>query len=302
MRGARELLRKIADLRPQELRPRQKIVEIALNLGDRDSLLSAYLELGECLLRKDNPEQAMVIYQRMLEIDPQSPEARARLSHLLPAGVGSTEPGPEAESRPTPEATVPPQPPGQELEVPLGEAPSPTPGMEQVFPGRPIIEGGKESRVRFSVTGDVPLSEESISMEEIVREFKEGVKRSVEEEDSQTHYDLGVAYMEAGLIAEALREFEVAALDPRMKLRSVELLGKCYLEQGDIPSALGTLEGTLKDASAYNDHELLGIRYQLVQTYERAGDLTRAKEELGIILSVDPTFGEAAQRLRQMEA
>jgi len=302
LKGAQKLLRKIAELRPQELRPRQKIVEIALNLEDRDSLLSAYIELGECLLRKDNPEQAMVIFQRILEIDPQSPEARARLSHLLPPGPDTTEPGPEVETRPGPEATVSSEPPRQELEIPLSETPSPTPGVEQVFPGRPIIEAGKESRVRFSVTGDVPLSEESISMEEIVREFKEGVKRGVEEEDSQTHYDLGVAYMEAGLTAEALREFQVAALDPRMKLRSVELLGKCYLEQGDIPSALGTLEGTLKDASAYNNHELLGIRYQLAQSYEKAGDLTRAKEELGIILSVDPTFGEAAQKLRQMGA
>lgn len=47
---------------------------------------------------------------------------------------------------------------------------------------------------------------ESLSFQEVFEEFKRGVAEVVPEDDYQTRYDLGIAYSEMGLYADALRE------------------------------------------------------------------------------------------------
>ena len=43
-------------------------------------------------------------------------------------------------------------------------------------------------------------------------DFKEGVKAQVDDSDSATHYDLGFAYKQMGLLQDAISELELAAL------------------------------------------------------------------------------------------
>src|SRR5688572_31615124 len=53
-----------------------------------------------------------------------------------------------------------------------------------------------------------------VDVDQVFMKFKAGVRAQVAEADSATHYDLGVAYKEMGLLGEAIAEFEAAALDP----------------------------------------------------------------------------------------
>ena len=67
-------------------------------------------------------------------------------------------------------------------------------------------------------------------------------------EDSQTHFDLGIAYKEMGLIDDAISEFEIA-LDGRGRRRVVDcltMLGVLRLEKGDPRAALVHFEQVLK--------------------------------------------------------
>jgi tetratricopeptide (TPR) repeat protein len=289
--GAERLFHKIASLRPQELRPRQRLVEVAQRRHDQAALAAAYLELGECLLRRDNPEQALSFFRRVLEVAPEHQTAREMIARLeKPRERVSSEADVRRE-----------MPPPSQPEVLLGETPTPSPGVEQAFAGRPILEGGRESRVRFSVTGDVPLSEETISMAEIVQEFKEGVRRGIPEEDYQTHYDLGVAYMEVGLLDEALEEFKAVAEHPEMKLRAIEMLGTCHLRKGDAASAIELLQRVLEESTDAPSQDMLGIKFVLAQAVEQGGDRGRARDILSEIVAVDPAFREAERKLRQMD-
>ena len=51
------------------------------------------------------------------------------------------------------------------------------------------------------------------SLEEIFREFKKGVEQQLSAEDYETHYNLGIAYKEMGLVDEAIGEFQLASKD-----------------------------------------------------------------------------------------
>jgi tetratricopeptide (TPR) repeat protein len=50
-------------------------------------------------------------------------------------------------------------------------------------------------------------------LEEVFREFQKGVEEQLSEEDADTHFNLGIAYREMGLLPEAIREFQVASRD-----------------------------------------------------------------------------------------
>jgi len=73
--------------------------------------------------------------------------------------------------------------------------------------------------------------EEAI-LEEVFREFQRGVQEQLSEEDSDTHFNLGIAYKEMGLLPEAIREFQVASRDPGLFVECCSMVGMCYMEQG----------------------------------------------------------------------
>ena len=64
----------------------------------------------------------------------------------------------------------------------------------------------------------IPLDEDfQYSFDDVFSEFKKGVEKVVAKEDSSTHFDLGIAYKEMGLVDDAISEFTIAAQDPGKK-------------------------------------------------------------------------------------
>jgi len=52
------------------------------------------------------------------------------------------------------------------------------------------------------------------ALADIIMEFKQGVDSSISKEDFSTHFDLGIAYREMGLLREAIQEFEKVLISP----------------------------------------------------------------------------------------
>ena len=71
-----------------------------------------------------------------------------------------------------------------------------------------------------------------MSLEEIFREFKKGVEQQLSAEDYETHYNLGIAYKEMGLVDEAIGEFQLASKDAARAVECCSMLGHCFLEKG----------------------------------------------------------------------
>src|SRR5207344_222923 len=79
---------------------------------------------------------------------------------------------------------------------------------------------------------DMAGPESEASLEEIFREFKKGVEQQLSPEDYETHFNLGIAYKEMGLIDEAIGEFQLASKDPGRAVECCSMLGLCFLEKG----------------------------------------------------------------------
>ena len=111
---------------------------------------------------------------------------------------------------------------------------------------------------------------EKFGFEDIFSDFKKGVEAQLEKEDTETHYNLGIAYKEMGLIDDAIREFTIAAADPKKEFDSYNLIGICYIEKGVPQKAIEVFKKGLKLPGRSED-EYASMNYDMGQAYELAG-------------------------------
>ncbi len=115
------------------------------------------------------------------------------------------------------------------------------------------------------------------ALEEVFREFQKGVAEQLSEEDSDTHFNLGIAYREMGLLPEAIREFQVSSRDKALFVESCSIIGVCYQEQGMWSEAADWYQKALV-APDITDDARLGLRYDLASAYQGSGDIGQALE------------------------
>lgn len=142
----------------------------------------------------------------------------------------------------------------------------------------------------------------------IFDEFREAVEDTEEEagEDFDTHYQMGLAYREMGLLDQAVEEFQTAASltapgdgTPRF-LQSCNLLGHCFMEKGmPRPAALWFKKGL--SAPGHTEDEYQAMRYDLGTAYEQMGDNERAIEVLSEVYAIDVSYRGVADRLRELQ-
>ena len=129
--------------------------------------------------------------------------------------------------------------------------------------------------------------------------FKQGVSETVSEGDHDTHYDLGIAYKEMGLLDDAIQEFRVAMQSPSRRVECLHLVGLCALEAGHPQMAVENFTEQLEAADLSDEHKLAG-RFQLGCAYRAMGDLERARSALEAVAAVDPSFCDVGALLENL--
>ncbi|HEY0170449.1 MAG TPA: tetratricopeptide repeat protein [Pyrinomonadaceae bacterium] len=143
----------------------------------------------------------------------------------------------------------------------------------------------------------------------IFDEFREAVEDGSEDEsggDFDTHYQMGLAYREMGLLDQSVEEFQAAAGQaapgdgtPRF-LQCCNMLGHCFMEKGmPRPAALWFKRGL--DAPGHTEDEYQAMRYDLGTAYEQMGDNGRAIEVLSEVYAIDVSYRGVAERLRELQ-
>ncbi|HXN32860.1 MAG TPA: tetratricopeptide repeat protein, partial [Polyangiaceae bacterium] len=108
---------------------------------------------------------------------------------------------------------------------------------------------------------------EQVDVEEVFAKFKEGVAKQIGADDSQSHYDLGLAYKDMGLLDDATREFHTAARDPRRACVCHSMIGMIHLERGHINEAIDALLQGLQVPDRTRDQDA-ALSYEVGAAYE----------------------------------
>lgn len=272
-------------LRPDDGILLQKRVEYAFRSGRAEAQVEAYLDLGRHLARHGQEEKAAAVFKRVLELDPHNVEGRAAAAQVAPF-VRAAAPQPAAAPPPPPAAPAKPQPPAGDW-VDLGAL---------------IMDderGEGEPSTRFVVEEKEPSGDEDKDFAEMLSHFRQKVAENIDVEDNASHYDLGVAFMEMGLVDEAIAEFQVALRGGANPLATLELLGQCFVDKGQYAVAGRVLDRALK-LPGVAEADIIGVLYLLGRVEEGTDRPESALELYERVVSVDIRFRDTAQRIERL--
>ena len=264
--GGCEIADELVLVSPERVPYHQKRVELAVRLQDQQRLRRVYLDLADALGRLGEESRARAVYARVLEIDPWDDRARAALGAAAP----------------------PPPPPKKGSDA----------GFVDLAGWLQDTEGPATTRMRMrepTISGD-----EQADFNALLRHFKEGVARSLEEDDFESRYDLGVAYKEMGLLDDAISEFQKALRSRSHRLAAYEALGQCFVEQGSHQVAATVLTRALHEPGL-DDEQRVGVLYLLAYSCEALQQFDDARTYYQRVFATDIHFRDVAARLAALD-
>jgi tetratricopeptide (TPR) repeat protein len=310
---------RLVELSPDSIGHHQKRVELAYRMGDRAPLLEAYLGLGDALAKSGALDKAAAVYGRVLEHDPGNKRAAAALARVGggEAAVETPKPKPPPAAEPSapkpksaPEASPQAQKPATEPAPKQPAPPSPPPreraaaaSDEGFFDlGSLVRDEHKRRDTRLRVNRREPKDQdEQREFHEILEQFKRGIDEALDTDDYQSHYDLGVAFKEMGLLDEAIAEFQKALRASEGRLRTSEALGMAFFEKGQYAVCESVLRRAVEGLDG-SDEAKIGLLYWMGRASEALGKKTDAMASYERAVAVDIRFLDLSERIHRLTA
>jgi tetratricopeptide (TPR) repeat protein len=151
-----------------------------------------------------------------------------------------------------------------------------------------------ENVLAQQLRGDISILEKELT--EIVREFREQVRKKVDTKDYETRFNLGLAYLEQGLVEEAIEEFLMASEDPGRALDCCSILSKAYKQNNNYNEALNWLEKSLGMVEV-GSAEHFALLYELASLHEDNGDRRKALEIYHRIKDWNPAYRDVSKKV-----
>jgi len=305
-RGDTEAVRRTADrvreVLPSDSSVREKLAELHLSLSLPGEALEDLRAAYAAHQGNGSTGEAERIAAKIRELEgdvPSPSEMSGREEDAVPPVEVERE---ESEAPPIEEESLQGYYPAEETprdgEADVG--PFTVPPLEDMLAGEPSgppeeerdTGGGKED-------AGIPRAAEEddfVPVDEILREFQDGVEKILDEKDYQSHYDMGMSFKEMGLYEEALSEFEHVSRSPAHRGASEEMRAAILLELGRAGEAVLVLKGLIESGEG----DSLGVHYLLGRAYEELGDHPNALEEYRHVEKREPSFQQVQERIAKV--
>lgn len=148
----------------------------------------------------------------------------------------------------------------------------------------------------FEEVDDTQAGRDVLDVEQVFAQFKKGVEEQVGAEDTETHFDLGIAYKEMGLLDDAIGEFKLCLVNVTRLCIAQTMIGLCHIEKGEIAEAITHFKKGLY-ADQKTDREELGLYFELGHAYELLHDPKEALYYYQKVQKRDPGFRDVDRRI-----
>jgi hypothetical protein len=145
------------------------------------------------------------------------------------------------------------------------------------------------------------------ALSDLFDEFKEDAEVSAgEAEDPDTHYNLGIAFKEMGLLDEAIGELQkvAKAIDQghpfAQQMQAYTWLAQCLVDKGVPQAAVRWYERALK-VPDINEESRLAVYYDLGNAHEVAGDRKKAHDTFLEVYSANIDYRDVADRIKALK-
>ncbi len=180
--------------------------------------------------------------------------------------------------------------------APTTEAPAPPPVSHAPAPSA----ASKES----------PFGEEAgVDLAEMFGELKQDLESGVaaSEEDPETHYNLGIAFREMGLLDEAIGELQKACQSfdrghpfPQI-MQTYTWLAQCFLEKG-VPEAAVRWYQKALGVPTIDGETRVALNYELASAHETAGDKPLALKHFMEVYGSNIDYRDVAERIKALKS
>jgi pilus assembly protein FimV len=144
-------------------------------------------------------------------------------------------------------------------------------------------------------------------LKEVFDEFRAELgEMGSEDEDLETHYNLGTAFREMGLLEEAISEFQkVAKANERGRpfryaMQCCTLLGLAFMEKGQPGIAAIWYERAL-ETPGVEPESILALRYDLGIAQESAGEPEAALKSFSKVYAMNIDYRDVAERIAALQ-
>ena len=191
---------------------------------------------------------------------------------------------------------------------------------KQVAPQDEAGNGGSPDDIRETIS-----AEHAGPLTAVFDEFRAGLDEADNDEDPETHYNLGIAYREMGLVEESISEFQKVAqwMDReaghnegrgksdqavagksrngkrhvfRYAMQCYTLLGLAFMDKGE--SAIAAMwYGRALETPGLDQDSILALRYDLGVAQELAGDSLAARKTFSQVYGMNIDYRDVAERL-----
>jgi tetratricopeptide (TPR) repeat protein len=179
-------------------------------------------------------------------------------------------------------------------------------GLDELTPATSEPQDVQEATAE-SAKELLPVPTETGPLKEVFDEFRAELgEMGAEDEDLETHYNLGIAFREMGLLEEAIGEFQkVAKANDRGKafryaMQCSTLLGLAFMEKGQPDIAAIWYERAL-NTPGLDSESKLALRYDLGVAQESAGDLEAALKSFSQVYAVNIDYRDVAERIASLQ-
>jgi pilus assembly protein FimV len=127
------------------------------------------------------------------------------------------------------------------------------------------------------------------------------------QEDPETHYNLGVAFREMGLLDEAIAELQKVcqAVDRghtfAQVMQTYTWLAQCFLDKGVPEAAIRWYERALKLAGI-DEETRIALNYELASAYENAGNKPAALSHFMEVYGSNIDYRDVAERIKALKS
>jgi tetratricopeptide (TPR) repeat protein len=178
-----------------------------------------------------------------------------------------------------------------------------------------LVESGLKDRAAvkaspvFSSNRPLPQGLQSTGvagLDSVFEEFKEGMEDDSESGDYETHYNLGIAFKEMGLVEESISEFQKALKTVGYESSSEEfvkccnMLGLCFVEKGLPQVAVKWFSKGLA-SPGHTEETYQALRYDLGCAHEMAGDEKAALDTFLDVYGVNVNYRDVSEKIENLK-
>jgi pilus assembly protein FimV len=186
--------------------------------------------------------------------------------------------------------------------------------LQEVFaqtnlpPMEPIVPAAHTGGSNGTANGSGGASAETLNeLAEVFQEFRTELgEMGEEDEDLETHYNLGIAYREMGLLDEAIGEFQKVAKAVQKgkpfqyEMNCSTMLGLSFMDKGE-PKVASLWYQRALQVPGLEQESILALRYDLAMALESAGESDAALDSFRQVYAANIDYRDVADRIATLQ-